>query len=1092
MATHPRVFTIPASAPFLPALLKALMEDRLGLGFRPDSDPLTLAQATLYLPTRRACRLAREKFLEVLDRDVAILPRIVAIGDVDEDEIVFADAATGEIGGAALDLPKEFGGLERKVLLAQLILRWAQTPAMTSDGKVSLVANSPAAALALAGDLARLMDDMVMRQVPWDRLDKLVPNDLDEFWQKTLEFLRIVSTQWRAHLKEKNRIEPAERRNRLIAAEAEQLANSAGPVIAAGSTGSIPATATLLATIAKLPRGALVLPGLDTDLDAETWTLIASPDGKSEPTHGHPQFAMHALLHRIGIERAAVTLLAQPEPHGRELICSEALRPAAATELWQQRLHDPGFSAHADAALKTISVIEAANAEEEALAVAVTLREAMGVPGKTAALVTPDRALARRVLAALARWNVPVDDSSGDSLADTPAGVFARLAAEAALDGLDPVTLLALLKHPSCKTLDRYATEILERAILRGPRPKRGTAGLSHALTSFRAELARFRRKEESSLHRSDPRTVIGDAELDAAAALVAQLAKALAPLETLPQQPQAFTAIAGRHWDVIAALGGATRELADAFEEIAAAGPLDVLPADYPELFHAAIADRKVRRPEADVRVRIYGTVDARLVSVDRLVLGGLVEGVWPPETRADPWLSRPMRHELKLDLPERRIGLSAHDFAQALGAPEVILTRAAKLGGTPTVASRFVQRLAAVAGEARWQTALGRGANYINLARALDSPVGVPTPAVRPRPKPPLAARPIALSVTEIEHWLRDPYTIYAKHILKLVPLEAIDTPPGVADRGTVIHGAIGDFTRLYAATLPPDPAAELLKLGRKHFAPLDDYEEARAFWWPRFERIARWFVETFEPERRARLDAMQAEIRGELAIPLGNRIFTLSTRADRIERLADGSFAILDYKTGQPPSEKQVRTGLSPQLTLEAAILRGGGFHDIAAGASVRELVYVALRGGNPPGEAQAIDFKDGNADAQADRALARLTGVAARFFDEATPYLSLVHPMWKTHAANERCPKYPAGGARPPDRGLRSGRLGVGCGQRRLRQDPCAGAARDPAAAARSRPVSNSLHHLHQGRRRQHGQPRVRPVTRMDGARRRRAR
>jgi ATP-dependent helicase/nuclease subunit B len=999
MATQPRVFNIPASAPFLPVLIRALMDGRLELGFKPGSDPLALADVTIYLPTRRACRLAREIFLDVLDRDAVVLPRIVPIGDVDEDEIEFAEAGMDETAGEALDLPKALDGLERKALLAKLILKWAQAPGMRGDGKVSLVANSPAAALALAGDLARLMDDMVMRQVPWDRLDGLVPDDVDEYWQRTLKFLKIARDEWPNILAEHNRIEPAERRNRLIAAEALRLAGSTGPVIAAGSTGSIPVTATLLTTIATLPHGALVLPGLDTDLDAETWNVIAGKDGAAEPLHSHPQFAMQALLQRIGIVREAVVSLAEPAPYGRERIASEAMRPAVGTELWRQRLDDADFAAHADAALKGLTVIQAANAEEEALAIAIALREAAEDKGKTAALATPDRALARRVLAALTRWKVAVDDSGGDALANTPAGVFARLAAEAALGGLAPVTLLSLLKHPLCR-LDAGSAATLERAILRGPRPKPGSAGLAHALDTFRNELARFRRGEASSLHRSDPRTMLGDGELDAAAALVEQLKAALAPLESLPFKPQPFTAIAARHADVILKLGGMSGELAEAFDDIARSEPLELPPAEYAELFHAAIADRPVRRPERNTRIRIYGLLEARLVSVDRLVLGGLVEGVWPPETRTDPWLNRPMRHELKLDLPERRIGLSAHDFAQSLGAPEVILTRSARLGGAPTVASRFVQRLAAVAGDTRWQAALESGAHYVALARALDAPAGKPAPAARPKPKPPLEARPSALSVTEIEHWLRDPYTIYAKHILKLALLEAVDTAPGAADRGTVIHGAVGDFTRLYATALPADPLGELLKLGRKHFAPLDDYEEARAFWWPRFERIARWFISNFDPERRAALAAMQAEIRGEIPIPLGNRTFTLSARADRIERLNDGSFAILDYKTGLPPSEKQVRTGLSPQLTLEAGILRRGGFKGIAAGSSVRELVYVALRGGEPPGQQKAIDFKDGNADSQAERALERLTGVAARFAQEDTPYLSLVHPMWKT--------------------------------------------------------------------------------------------
>jgi ATP-dependent helicase/nuclease subunit B len=989
MATSlPRVFSIPASAPFLATLIKALMEDRLGLGFKPAGDPLALASATLYLPTRRACRLAREAFVEVLKSDAAILPRIVAIGDVDEDEIMFAEAQAGGLDGAGLDLPEALGGLERKMLLAHLILAWAATPEMRRDGRASLVANSPAAALALAGELAHLMDDVVMRQVPWQQLDTLVPDDLDKYWQDTLRFLTIARERWPAILAERNRIEPAEHRNRLIAAEAARLAQGSGPVIAAGSTGSTPVTATLLATIAKLPHGALVLPGLDTDLDDATWRLLDGEDDKAEAVHGHPQLAMHALLRRIGIDRSAVTALAQPAAHGRERVCSEALRPAAATELWRKRLSETAFTVQADAALQAVAVIEAANAEEEALAIAVALREAMATPDKTAALVTPDRALARRVLAALARWRVPVDDSGGDSLADTSAGVVARLVAKAALEGLDPVTLLALLKHPMAGFEPR-AVAALERAVLRGPRPKVGTAGLTQALDNFRRT-----RKE---LHPSDPRRLIGERSLDAAAGAVARLSEALKPLESLPPQPLGFAAIAERHAAAVAALGGLTDELVAAFEEMAASGDLDIKPADYPELFEAALADHRVRRPEANVRVRIFGTVDARLVPLDRVVLGGLVEGVWPPEARTDPWLNRPMRHQLGLDLPERRIGLAAHDFAQALGAPEVILTRATKLGGTPTVASRFMQRLAAVAGNARWQGALARGALYVELARKLDAPPQPPRAITRPEPKPPRAARPTSLSVTEIELWLRDPYSIYARHVLGLRPLDAVDTPPGARDRGTVVHGAIGDFTAQFKDKLPDDIVAELLRLGEGHFSVLEDFPDARAFWWPRFQRISRWFAD-FEKRRRSDIVKLDAEIHGTLEIPLKDRVFTLRSRADRIEHRADGRYAILDYKTGQVPTPPQVKSGLAPQLTLEGAILRAGRFGTIPAGASIAEFLYIALRGVNPPGEPRPIAWKDSTPDAEADLALRRLAAVVAKFDDPETPYRSRERPMF----------------------------------------------------------------------------------------------
>ncbi|HEY1474800.1 MAG TPA: double-strand break repair protein AddB [Pseudolabrys sp.] len=1013
-AVKPNVFNIPASAPFLPVLIHALRGGKLIPGFPASRDPLELGQATLYLPTRRACRLARAVFLDELEGDAAILPRIVALGDLDEDEIAFAQAATGELAQAALALPEAIEPLERRLLLAELILKWANAPAVRSAQGSPLIANTPSAALGLADDLARLMDDMTTRQVSWARLDGLVPTDLDPYWQLSLDFLKIAREFWPARLNEIGAIEMAARRDLLIAAEAKRLENSTAPVIAAGSTGSMPATAKLLATIAQLPHGALVLPGLDMDLDDASWTLIAgnaadrTHDGA--PAAGHAQFAMHALLDQLRLKRGDVHQLAPPRPYGRELLVSEALRPAASTEHWQARTKTKDFDIAAENALNSITLIEAANAEEEALAIAVALRETLETENKTAALVTPDRALARRVAAALERWQVAVDDSGGDSLADTPAGSFARLAADAALGGLEPVTLLALLKHPLQRLgakdgAHNAAIATLERALLRGPRPRPGSDALGAALSNFRAN--------RDEMHRSDPRWLIEDDAFDVAAELIGRLGAALAPLERLKVGAHPLAELAMCHSAVISGLGRDAKgdvaafagndgvALVRAFEELqsspSAAG-LGVAKSNYAELFHAAIGDRVVRRPEIrDVRVHIYGPLEARLQQIDRVVLGGLNEGSWPPESRSDPWLSRPMRADLGLDPPERRIGLSAHDFAQALGTSEVILARAAKVAGAPTVTSRFVQRIAALAGD-RWKDVLARGNSYLELARALDHPAQVKS-AERPQPKPPLAARPGRLSVTAVEDWLRDPYTIYAKYILRLMPLDAVDTPPGARDRGAVIHGAIGDYTEMFAAKPPADPLKELLALGEKHFAPLADFPEARAFWWPRFVRIARWFA-GWDKTRRENIAVLHAEIRGELKFPIGEREFTLSAIADRIERCKDGSYAILDYKTGAARTEKQVRTGLAPQLTLEAAILRGGGFQNVAPGP-VSEIAYVTLKGGEPAGKPNEIAFKDGDANSQADHALARLKELAAKFEDASTPYLSLVHPMWKFH-------------------------------------------------------------------------------------------
>ena len=1020
-----RVFSVPVSVPFLRTVIAALIDGRLVNGFEARTNPLNLARATLYLPTRRAGRRAREIFLDELKTDAAILPRIVALGDIDEDELAFSEGAEQFGGVAPLDLPPRLGELERRLTLAHLVAAWAKTPV-----SAPLVVGGPASTLALAGDLARLMDDMVTRGVAWEALDKLVPDQFDKYWQHSLEFLRIARKIWPEHLKEIGRIEPAERRDRLIEAEAARLtAHHDGPVIAAGSTGSMPATAKFLTAVAGLKLGAVVLPGLDTDLDDEAWQTIGgvrNAQGKfvSQPSSNHPQFAMQGLLDRFGIKRSGVEILGTPAPQGRDVLVSETMRPSSATEQWHDRLARPDVSAKIAAGMTNLAIVEAPNSEMEALAIAVAMRESRHM-NRSAALVTPDRALARRVMAALTRWNLEFDDSGGDALLDTPAGIFARLTAEAAARGLEPPTLLALLKHPLFRLglahgAHRRTIEVLELAVLRGTRPQAGSGGLARDFDRFRAELGKLRAKEISSLHVAEQRARLRDHELDQAQALIAALQKALAPLESVASsKPHDFAELAHRHREVLMTLStdhnGVAAVFADsqgsalamAFDDLLGeqkpSGLMTEL-GDYPEVFQTAFADRMVRRPEsASAHLHIYGQLEARLTESDRVILGGLVEGVWPPAPRVDPWLSRPMRHELGLDLPERRIGLSAHDFAQLLGTEDVILTHSTKVGGAPAVASRFLHRLEAVAGEERWDEAKRAGKDYVRFAAELDQP-DIVDPIRQPAPKPPLAARPLKLSVTAIEDWLRDPYTIYAKYILRLDPLDPVDMPLSAADRGSAIHEALGEFTQTFAAALPDQPALVLRGIGEKHFAPLMERPEARALWWPRFQRIAGWFAD-WELARRGDIERIAAEIRGEIGIPLDNaRTFILSARADRIEQRHDGSFAILDYKTGQPPTGKQVRMGLSPQLTLEAAILREGGFEGIDAGSSVGELVYVRLSGNNPPGEQRSLELKIRNNDTPqrpdeaADYAREQLEILIRKFENENEAYTSLNLSMW----------------------------------------------------------------------------------------------
>jgi hypothetical protein len=842
-------------------------------------------------------------------------------------------------------------------------------------------------------------------------------------------------------------------------------------------------------------------------------------------------------------------------------------------------------------------VIEAGNAEEEALAIAVALREAVHEQ-KTAALVTADRALARRVGAALGRWNIVANDSGGDALPDTEAGVFARLAAAVALEELPPVKLLALTKHAHFRLgtaagAHARAVAALELAILRGPRPRPGVKGLLDALATFRAE----------KLHPSDPRRAVKPIDLEAAHALVVALGAALAPLCDL--RPPSFGAIAARHAQALQALsrddagnemafaGIDGAELARAFEDILEQpDDFPVSPANYADLFETAIADRVCRRAETPgAHVRILGPLEARLLNVDRVVLGALVDGVWPPETRSDPWLSRPMRLALGLDLPERRVGLSAHDFAQLLGTREVILSRAAKLGGAPTVASRFTQRLAAVSrrgaleGRARARRKISRLG-----ARSRPQRSHYAGEALRVRCRRSTRAR-MALASRRSRTCCAIPYTIYARHVLELRPLDAVDTPPGARDRGTVIHGAIGDFTEKYAKALPTEPLDALLRLGEARFAVLQDFPEARAFWWPRFLRIARWFI-AWEAGRRAEATALHAEVSATLPIAIGTRNFALRTRADRIEQRRDGSYAILDYKTGSTPTERQVRTwplaaahagrrdpapgwlpgyrrridqrgrlcgtarrraggrtsadrvqggdarracrpgarhaaqhpdafrrsrnavSLAGQPDVEGALwrLRPSGAHQGMVGrrrgrgngmmfpygrwaASGGEdaitpplgrWVPPPLRGRGSCGDVTAVPTlatPTPSPSPRKGRSRPSSTGYGGGELHRPRGATCPGLPHGPRASRNDRRPN-PARNPRRAARRLGSVAVGLGRGQRRLGQDACAGAARDPPAAARHAAGKDPLPHLHQGRRRQHGEPRVRHARRVD--------
>lgn len=998
----PSVFTIPPTRPFVDALAAGLLAEAEASPRGVES----LADTLVLLPTRRACRSLREAFLRASDGRALLLPRMQPIGDVDEEELILGAVGDAAAAGAELlDLPPAIQPMRRRFLLARLIMA-----APVLSGAAERDRPSPDRALMLADELARLLDQVQTEGLSLDQVEGLVPDLYADHWRLTVDFLSILRTAWPAMLAEIGALDPADRRNRLIAAQATAWAETPPDfdVVAAGSTGSIPATAELLRTVAGLPRGRVVLPGLDRRLGEAAWRAV-------EGDASHPQHGLSRLIARFGLTRDEVP--DWPAPDGRAedparaaraALVAEALRPASTTAAWRRAADLPAE------AVEGVAWLEAPSASAEAGAIALALREALEEDGRTAALVTPDRNLARRTAAALARWGIAVDDSAGRPLAQSPVGIFFRLAAETALTGFAPIPLLALLKHPlaglgMAPAALRREVRYLERAILRGPKPGPGARGLRAALAEAAED--RFKRRWldadrvealiariETALEPLRQALAAGEAH-DLGALIDAHVAAAEAVAATADEEG------ARRLWrgEEGEALAELVAEALDAAAPDADGDPaLEPIPGgDYPALLEALIAGAVVRPAYGrHPRVFIWGPLEARLQHADLVVLGGLNEGTWPPEPDADPWMSRPMRRDFGLPALERRIGLAAHDFAQAFAAPQLLLSRAAKVDGQPTVASRWLARLAVVLARAgladRLGPNLGRAADWLAWEKSLHEQERS-EPIKPPAPKPPVAARPRRLSVTRIEAWLRDPYTIYAERILGLSKLDDIDADFGAAERGSFIHDALDRFVAAYPPErdLPDDAEAlaALLRCGEEAFGPHAlDRPEVRAFWWPRFERIARWFLAAERARREEGLVRSATEIHGQLTVDGPAGPFMLTATADRIDLVHGGGYAILDYKTGVPPTAKELAAGYAPQLPLEAAMAMEGGFDGLAA-AAVIELAFWRLSGGDPPGEIKAPKIDIGEVALEAQDGLKRLV---AAFDEESRPYTALPRP------------------------------------------------------------------------------------------------
>lgn len=886
-AAHPSVYNIPINRGFADALAAGLLA-------RARGDRLALARAIILLPNNRAQRAITDAFVRRAEGGL-LLPRLVSIGDPELDDRIgpLFDPASDERVPPAID------PLARQLILARLI-----GEARKADPV------EPVEAVRLAADLARTLDQMIVEEVDPARLADAVPAELSEHWQTSLDLLHIILNRWPEELGRRGRIDLADRRNRLLIATERRWADTPpeGLIVAAGISNAAPAVGRLLRRIARLPQGMVVLAGLDRFMPDAEWDALGGGEGV-RPIETHPQYTLRQLLDHMSVARAEVRPWRAGRDgasHDRAKAVGNAMTPAAFTDKWQ------GLSARARR-LSGVRAVELANPAAEAQAIAIALRESVEIPGRTAALVTPDRGLAVRVAAHLKRWGIEADDSAGRPLSRTPPGTLLGAIADAGAEGFAPVALLALLKHPLVRAGDQRldwleGVRLLDKA-LRGPRPAPGLHGVTAFLLDGDDRTGRHRLEALVWWRQVQPLLEPLEAAFSAREPRLADLLAIVSDTATALAGDEAWSRPAGR----------AAAELVASLQASIHEGPPTISGRAFPAFLQAMADAVAVRPPQGGhPRVSIWGLIEARLQQTDLVVLGGLNEGVWPSLPAPDPWLAPAIRAQLGLQGLERRIGIEAQQFAAGLGGPNVLLTRARRDARAPAVASRFWLRLEAMTGGIAPHRALRHWAD------ALDRPsLEEFEPAKRPAPRPPVEDRPKRIAVTKLDRLKADPFAFYADAMLKLRAWDGVDSDPSAAWRGSAVHKVFEIWIRednCDPAQLRPRAEA-LLKETAAH-------PVLRALWTPRLLEAIDWVAATVVEDQAAGRNPVLAERKGVIDIAG----IKLEGTVDRIDLLADQSLAIVDWKTGKPPSKRAVAEGYSMQLGLLGLIAERGGFEGL----------------------------------------------------------------------------------------------------------------------------------------------------------------
>lgn len=998
----PTVTTIPAGLSFTDTLAKGLIADVA-------KSPATLATYLILLPTRRACRSLQDAFLRQSEGKPILLPQMQPFGDIDAEELLISMHNQEEF-----NLPPAISSLERQILLAQTI------------SKLPNFSKNPAQDMALAKALGQLMDEIYTEGLNLSDLPHIVDRDaFAAHWQITLDFLTILSEHWPNILEARGMIDAADRRVRLMNALNHKWLTTLPThhIIAAGSTGSIPATANLLKTISRLPNGEVILPGLDQNLSNDAWQDIQE---------GHPQATLKDLLHHIECERENVALWKHVETQNdteltRDKFMSYVTTPATHTDQWKKLHVTPDQKNSIQTELKQIKRYDCETQQDEAQIIALLMRETLEAKNKTAALITPDRNLARRVAMTCKKWGIEVDDSGGETLNETAIGQYLRLSAQALIDSIKPLSFLSLLKHyyAAGHRFENFRStlRILEKDLLRGLAPRAGFEGFKDKYQKLLDDPDNHHKPNEATLSLINHLQNIMQHGVDLFSSknsfkslLLCHL-KIAEDLATSDQKTGEEILWSGEDGESAATFFSNLLSYVDNISPLSGADYLAIL-----EQFMSAVTIRP--KYGTHPRLMILGQLEARLIHADRVILSGLNEGTWPPDPGHDPWMSRPMRQKFGLPLPERSITLAAHDFVQGLCNAEVFLTRSKRVDDAPSVPARWLQRMDTFLSAIDIDPDIIHGTTHHAYSTHLYHVENI-SPIERPAPTPPVKHRPRQLSVTKIETWLQDPYSIYASQILKLRKLDPIEKQFDAAERGTLLHAIMEGFTKKFPRKIPSNANEEFITIAQNTLNN-GSYDHATiSFWKPRLKRLSDWVVEN-ETSWRTHASLGITEAKG--AITLKDNIanpFTLTARADRIDNNHDGSAAIIDYKSGGTYSKTKMANAELPQLPLEALIVKQNGFHDLGTQAKeIGSMSYWKLTGGR---EAGSITILSDSAKIEQSMELAQggLVQLIQTFDDPKTPYLAIPRldnaPRFNDYEHLERVKEWAAIGENTDDFG-----------------------------------------------------------------------